>query len=555
MSAKKRASNTEVRGLLLEGHFGQSPDLGPADPITPTHMHLDIDRIKPYEHNPRRLQNPMYAQIRASILKKQGLDDPISITRRPGEDRYTVRAGGNTRLSILKDLLRETENPAFSRATCLFVPWTSESDCITAHLIENELRGELAFIDKAVALKQLLQQVEEESGESLSRSEFARRLAEIGYPISRRQMIRYEYTADVLEPLIPEALDAGLGGRHIDQIKDAEKHYSEYWKSCGLDAKAFDPVFRSTLSDHDSDGWNSRLALDDLEMRISEKAGKSINTVRLEVDEWIAGVKPKSLPSHPERTVTSPQSTDSGDPDPHSDGSDVTVTVLGVDPDHGATPDGTDRQDIDSAGVEDQEQKVSETEPLDQGEVDFQDDEEPTSSFLSSELNTAREKQPADTDLKSLRSRARVLATRFAQSLDCQHVIHPSTQGYGFFVDSSDPPLRDHSDVAWWGWWLLFALSEQAITQARLELAPSGMRLPKLLIDDRLDEAFALSSHPLDAIQNLSHVFLSSPQLSERAFKDLLMLIETCRTLRNQFPENTLWHCPIIDQLYKGDQP
>ncbi len=128
---------------------------------------------------PRRVPNPPYAQT--SIRKKRGLDDPIGITRRPGDDLYTVRAGGNTRLSILKELWQETGDSAFSRAYCVFVPWTCESDCITGHLIENELRGELVFVDKANALKGLLAQLEAESGDPLSRNEFLRRLAEIGY--------------------------------------------------------------------------------------------------------------------------------------------------------------------------------------------------------------------------------------------------------------------------------------------------------------------------------------------------------------------------------------
>ncbi|MGH8548447.1 MAG: hypothetical protein ACRERU_07570 [Methylococcales bacterium] len=172
--------------------------------------------------------------------------------------------------------------------------------------------------------------------------------------------------------------------------------------------------------------------------------------------------------------------------------------------------------------------------------------------FLSSELDNVRQKQPLGTDLKSLRSRAWVLATRFAQSFDCQRLIRPVPQGHGFFVEMPDRPMQDDDDVHCWGWWLLVSLSEQAITQARLELAPRGMRFPRLLIEDRLDEVFVLTGHPPNPIPTLGHVILSSQQLSERAFRDLLMLMETCRVLRNGFPESTLWHGPTIDQLKKG---
>ncbi|MCI0653673.1 MAG: hypothetical protein L0Y39_04245 [Methylococcaceae bacterium] len=119
-----------------------------------------------------------------------------------------------------------------------------------------------------------------------------------------------------------------------------------------------------------------------------------------------------------------------------------------------------------------------------------------------------------------------------------------------------DRPVLDKGEVAWWGWWMLFSLSEQAISKARLKLAANGMRLPELLIEDRLDETFALTGHPPDAIHTLGHVFLSSPQLSERAFRDLFALIETCRIIRNGFSEDKLWPCPTIEQLKKetGDE-
>lgn len=569
MSAKKHVSGPEIKGLLLEGHFGKSSELQSVDPVTPTHMHLDIARIKPYKYNPRRLQNPMYAQIRASILNKQGLDDPISITRRPGEALYTVRAGGNTRLSILKDLLRETENPVFSRAYCLFVPWVSESDCLTAHLIENELRGELTFIDKAVALKKLFQQIEAESEDTLTRSDFVRCLAEMGYPISRRQLIRYEYAADVLEPLIPEALDTGLGGRQIDEIKNAAKHYFEYWQFCGLEADQFDSVFGFSLSENDSDAWNLKAVLDDVELRIAEQTGITVNTVRLEVDEWIAGVKPHSRYCNDSGTSVVPEppphrSVQSVE-DQHAAETTASESQMGhTDPAHvaadeeeipGLQPIESDRTKTECLSLSRQEPILPD--PLPRGHDEIHDLEEqintPVREFLADDLNQTWEKQPAAHNLKSLRSRACVLATRITQSIECNCTIVPYNQGYGFFVDIPDPSIQDQDELIRWGWWLLFAVSEQAITRARLELAPSGTRIAKLLADDRHDELFDRTGQPPDTLQNLGHDLLSSPQLSERAFKDFLMLIETCRTLRNQFSEAQRWQCPTVDPLKKGD--
>jgi hypothetical protein len=60
MSGKRKP---DVRGLLLEGNFGVSRELPVSDPLTTTQMVLEIDRIKPYDHNPRREINPRYDDI------------------------------------------------------------------------------------------------------------------------------------------------------------------------------------------------------------------------------------------------------------------------------------------------------------------------------------------------------------------------------------------------------------------------------------------------------------------------------------------------------------
>ncbi len=77
-------------------------------------LRLEITRINLYERNPRRSKNPEYDRIKASILMS-GMDQPLLITKRPGEKDYIVQAGGNTRLQILKELFEAdhvtTESP------------------------------------------------------------------------------------------------------------------------------------------------------------------------------------------------------------------------------------------------------------------------------------------------------------------------------------------------------------------------------------------------------------------------------------------------------------
>ncbi len=57
-----------------------------------------------------------------------------------------VESGGNTRLAILNELYLETGDEAFNTVHCLFVPWKSEAAVLSAHLIENEMRGDMTLI-------------------------------------------------------------------------------------------------------------------------------------------------------------------------------------------------------------------------------------------------------------------------------------------------------------------------------------------------------------------------------------------------------------------------
>ena len=123
----------------------------PGTPDAATTLKLDVRRIKSYERNPRRSENPEYDRIKSSI-RADGMDQPLVVTCRPDETDYVVGAGGNTRLRILQELYEETGEERFQWVDCLFKPWREESDVLLAHLRENDLRGGLSFIDKAQAV-------------------------------------------------------------------------------------------------------------------------------------------------------------------------------------------------------------------------------------------------------------------------------------------------------------------------------------------------------------------------------------------------------------------
>ncbi|MGX2040098.1 hypothetical protein ACWJKU_08170 [Methylocaldum sp. MU1018] len=117
---------------------------------------LPAEAIRPYDRSPRRRSNPKYEDIYRSIQAKPGLaDDPLTVTRRPGDEHFIVKAGGNTRLEIHRTLWQDTGDPIYRDVFCLFVPWESESEVLRAHIVENEACGELIFIDLAHAVMDL----------------------------------------------------------------------------------------------------------------------------------------------------------------------------------------------------------------------------------------------------------------------------------------------------------------------------------------------------------------------------------------------------------------
>lgn len=178
--------NTKVTKELIErqmGAKGFSSNAAPlkrlTDPLQDTPMVVTLDQLRSYEHNPRKTRNPLYDEIKASI-KARGLDQPPLITRRPDEDHYIIRNGGNTRLEILNELWRETKDEQFFRIHCLFKPWQSEINALAGHLAENELHGQLSFIDKAQGIAQIKAMYEEHGGEQLSLRKLSERLKQDG---------------------------------------------------------------------------------------------------------------------------------------------------------------------------------------------------------------------------------------------------------------------------------------------------------------------------------------------------------------------------------------
>lgn len=244
---------------------------------------LPISQINPFPRNPRRTSHPNRERIKASI-RKQGLDHALAVTQRPGEAHYVLTAGGSTRLEVLRELFNETNEPRFSQIPCALTPWPGETEVLLAHVRENDLRDELTFIDKARAVTECKALLEDEHGKTLTQQALSDALMQHGYGLSQSMISQFAYAVGRLLPVIPIALENGLGRPQVQRIRHLDRSASRLWASSGLDVELpYDEAFLTLCRRYDGPDWS----FDDLEealaVEIAEGADRRIQAVRLDL--------------------------------------------------------------------------------------------------------------------------------------------------------------------------------------------------------------------------------------------------------------------------------
>ena len=157
-------------------------------PITDNQsLSLPIDVIELYGANPRLYANPKYDEIKDSI-RRVGVQHRIIVTRRPGEDKYVIRQGGNTRLQCLRELYTETQDARFSQAPCIYKNWTSEIDLLLGHIIENDQRGGLNWHERAHMNCELKKALEQKDNLELGSRQFQKLASQHGITVYRQQL-------------------------------------------------------------------------------------------------------------------------------------------------------------------------------------------------------------------------------------------------------------------------------------------------------------------------------------------------------------------------------
>lgn len=512
------------KNRVLNGEFGRVHD---EDAAKTHHKALTLDQIMPYDRNPRRAINPRYDEIKAAIRAAGKLNNLLSVTRRPGDTHYMVESGGNTRLQILQELWQETNGESFYKTDCLIVPWQSESHVLSAHLIENELRGDMTLIDKAVALRSLKIELENESGQALSRNEFIRQLINKGYTVSKRQLIRFEYAADFLEPLIPQALNAGLGNDKVDRLRKIQAGYGKCLAEFGA-TQNFEPMFAQALTEHDDEDLDIDTLQRSLDNYIVNCTGQPLNRVRLHVDTLLldnpgeqgSSLEPFDSFYHPTTAL------------------DLQMNN-GLNLVHKATLPDKSGQEITFQPRQAEHQVKADIQPSGSNES-------PVISNLTDTTATLLKLS----DLPRLRRQCCGLVQQLTSETALPMAVKPWGQGYGFYMDIPGQPIQDELD--YYVFWFLVGLSGQHLSSERIKLALE-MRFAQLIMAEQLRSAYEIVGSPAQ-LDRLGAKVLLSKRLTEGAIATLLQLIQHCRRISLTYRESDIFECMTVEQTQLRDR-
>ncbi|MDD5366114.1 MAG: hypothetical protein PHR30_12300 [Gallionellaceae bacterium] len=249
---------------------------------TESQMTLPVVDILHYDKNPRKAINDQYEVIKESIRSTKQLTSPLVVTRRPGQEKYMVGKGGNTRLTALQELFSETGDAAFQYVVVTYTPWVSESSTLSAHLVENELRGEMIFWDKAKAYADLKQMIESETGGALSARAFEQALKERGLPLGKTSLSYFNFAVTHLAAL-GEAYKS-LSRPVVSELQPAFNALERLLKHSQL-AGAW-PELRDQVLKRAEQTWSTTRALETarviehLEHAVATKQGETVELVR-----------------------------------------------------------------------------------------------------------------------------------------------------------------------------------------------------------------------------------------------------------------------------------
>lgn len=163
-------------------------------------MTLNVEDVHTYDKDVRIGPNPKHEEIKASLLK-QGNNHRFSVTRRPNDSRYFVSAGGNTRLRIIKELWRTTQDKQWRTVDVVYRVWKKESNIVLAHMAENDVRADYTFWERALSIETLAEELKNERGGEVSTSDLVEAMKSVGIPRSAKYIQTARFATTSLQPI------------------------------------------------------------------------------------------------------------------------------------------------------------------------------------------------------------------------------------------------------------------------------------------------------------------------------------------------------------------
>lgn len=305
---------------------------GDASGQDPEMVQVTLEQIQPFTLNPRVTRNPGYDALKASI-RAHGLDNPPVLTRRPGEQQYTLASGGNTRLAILNELSQETREERFHRFCWPYRPWPKEVSleqgelqCLIGHLAENDLHNGLTFIERAEGILRLRDLYREAGIACPSQQALAEQLTADGYPVTQSKISRMVQTVDWLLPCIPNALYAGLTRAVIERLLALRSATEQVWNTLvsADNSVDFAGIFSTALAvfNAEPEGVILQLVQDELLGEMSRQSGIAYNVLLAELSDGqskrqaLFGPPAEKVLWPPPAAPEKPERAEEGDPEP-----------------------------------------------------------------------------------------------------------------------------------------------------------------------------------------------------------------------------------------------
>lgn len=249
---------------------------------------VGIAKIRPYQNNAPNPSNRTYQRIKASI-RRNGFRQLLAVIQPPGEDNYVLCNGGSARLRALEELFAETGAARYATVTCIVRPWQGEADQLLAHLEEESLRDAPSFIDLATTVAQAKRVVERDAGgDQLSHAAFAAYLAERNCDFSPLLIAQMAYAVQRLVPLLPVALNAGMGQQEVERIRILDRAALAIWLERKIDTRAeYDLAFATLCQRYDGEDWDTGSLRRALEAEVAGRRDVSVHEARLDIEAGI----------------------------------------------------------------------------------------------------------------------------------------------------------------------------------------------------------------------------------------------------------------------------